>query len=71
MKTNVGTIDRVLRVGLGIALLSLAFLSGLPAFAEPFLKYGAAIAGIVMLATSMLKLCPVYSIFGIKTCKDC
>jgi hypothetical protein len=71
MTTNVGTIDRVLRAALGIVLLYLAFFSGLPAFAEPLFKYGAAIVGIVMLATSTLKLCPLYAIFGIKTCKEC
>lgn len=71
MTTNVGTIDRVLRAALGIVLLYLAFFSGLALFAEPLFKYGAAIVGVVMLATSTLKLCPLYSILGIKTCKDC
>jgi hypothetical protein len=71
MLTNVGTIDRVLRAALGIVLLYLAFLSGLSLFAEPVFKYGVAIVGVVLLATSTLKLCPLYSIFGIKTCKDC
>ena len=71
MKTNVGTIDRILRAALGVVLLYLAFFSGLPLFAAPLFKYGAAVIGVVMLATSTLKLCPLYSIFGIKTCKDC
>lgn len=71
MTTNVGTIDRVLRAALGIVLLYLAFFSGLPLFDGALFKYGAAIVGIVMLATSTLKLCPLYSILGIKTCKDC
>ena len=71
MTTNVGSIDRVLRAALGIVLLYLAFFSGLPSFAEPLAKYGAAIVGVVMLATSTLKLCPLYSVLGIKTCKDC
>ena len=71
MARNVGTIDSVLRAALGIVLLYFAFFSGLPLFAAPLFKYGAAIVGVVMLATSTLKLCPLYSIFGIKTCKDC
>ncbi|EAP79768.1 MULTISPECIES: DUF2892 domain-containing protein [Alphaproteobacteria] len=71
MTTNVGTIDRILRAALGVVLLYLAFFSGLPLFAAPLFKYGAAVIGVVMLATSTLKLCPLYSIFGIKTCKDC
>jgi hypothetical protein len=40
-------------------------------FAAPLFKYGAAVVGIVMLATSMLKMCPIYSLLGLKTCKDC
>ena len=69
--SNVGTIDRILRAALGIVLLYLAFFAGLPVLAEPLFKYGAAAVGVVMLATSMMKLCPLYSILGIKTCRAC
>lgn len=71
MKTNVGTIDRILRAALGAVLLYLAFFSGLPLFATPLFKFGAAAIGVVMLATSTLKMCPIYAILGLKTCKDC
>lgn len=71
MTTNVGTIDRILRAALGAVLLYLAFFSGVSLFATPVFKYGAAIVGVVMLATATLKLCPLYSVFGFKTCKDC
>ncbi|MEN8895580.1 MAG: DUF2892 domain-containing protein [Yoonia sp.] len=71
MTTNVGAIDRFLRAALGAILLYLAFASGMQLFASPLFKYGAAIVGIVMLATSALKMCPLYAILGLKTCKDC
>lgn len=71
MTTNVGTLDRILRAALGLVLLYLAFLSGLPLFAEPFFKYGAAVIGVVMLATSLMKMCPLYFMLGLKTCRDC
>ena len=71
MTPNVGTIDRILRAALGAVLLYLAFASGMPLFASPLFKYGAAIVGIIMLATSTLKMCPIYAILGLKTCKDC
>lgn len=70
MKTNVGNIDRILRAALGAVLLYLAFFSGLTLFAAPLFKYGAAVVGIVMLATASLKMCPIYSILNLKTCKD-
>lgn len=69
MTTNVGTIDRILRAGLGLGLLYLAFLSGLPAFDGSVLKYGAAAVGVVMLAVAAIRVCPIYTIFGLKTCK--
>lgn len=71
MTTNVGTVDRILRALLGIVLLYLAFFSGMPLFEQPLYKYGAVVIGIVMLATSSFKLCPIYSVLGIKTCKEC
>lgn len=71
MTVNMGTIDRLFRAALGIALLYFAIFSGMPLFESALLKYGAMVIGIVMLATSTLKMCPIYSIFGLKTCKDC
>ena len=71
MTTNVGTLDRILRAALGLVLLYLAFFSGLHLFAEPLFKYGAAVVGVVMLATSLMKMCPLYSMLGLKTCRDC
>jgi hypothetical protein len=71
MTTNVGTIDRIIRAALGMVLLYLAFFSGLSPSAAPLFKYGAAAIGVVMLATSTLKMCPIYSILGLKTCEDC
>ena len=71
MATNVGTIDRIFRAVLGLVLLYLAFFSGVALFAQPLFMYGAATVGVIMLATATLKLCPLYSVFGIKTCRDC
>jgi hypothetical protein len=59
LKTNEGTIDRFLRVTLGVVLLALVFVG-------PKTPWGW--LGIVPLATGLLGSCPVYSIFGISTC---
>ncbi|MAY88122.1 MAG: hypothetical protein CML02_15585 [Pseudooceanicola sp.] len=71
MTPNVGTVDRILRAALGLVLLYLAFFSGMPLFAQSLFKYGAAIVGVVMLATSLVKICPLYAVFGLKTCREC
>ncbi|WP_420555561.1 YgaP family membrane protein [Roseovarius sp.] len=68
MTVNVGTIDRILRAALGAVLLYLAFFSGLPAFEAPVWRYGAAGLGVVMLIVAAVRVCPIYSILGVRTC---
>ncbi len=59
MKTNVGTIDRGLRILVGLVLLAL-FAAGL---AGPW-----ALIGLVPLATGLVRFCPLYQVLGIHTC---
>ena len=33
------------------------------------MKYGAAVVGVVMLVVAATRVCPIYSIFGFKTCR--
>ncbi|WP_439149482.1 YgaP family membrane protein [Sulfitobacter sp.] len=69
MTTNIGTIDRVFRFVLGIILLAAPFVSGLDLFNSSTATIISVIVGLVMVGTSALKFCPLYRIFGIKTCK--
>jgi len=69
MTRNVGTIDRIFRAALGFGLLYLAFLSGLSSFDAFILKYGAVTVGTVMLVVATIGVCPIYSIFGFKSCQ--
>ncbi len=55
---NVGTIDRALRVIVGLVLLSLVFIG-------PQTLWG--LIGLVPLATGLTSRCPGYSILKIKT----
>lgn len=59
---NVGGIDRVLRILVGIVLLAMFFL-----FPDASWRYWTLI-GIVPLATGLLSTCPIYSILGLNTC---
>jgi hypothetical protein len=56
---NEGTIDRALRVLLGIALLSLTFVG-------PHTWWG--LVGLVPLLTGIVGSCPLYSLLGLSTC---
>lgn len=60
MSRNEGTLDRVLRVIVGLVLIALALTGTLTPWGW---------IGIVPLATGILGVCPVYSLFGIRTCK--
>ncbi|RMF41528.1 MAG: DUF2892 domain-containing protein [Alphaproteobacteria bacterium] len=71
MSANIGTIDRIVRALIGLALLWLAFLSGLPVMASPAAQYIAAAVGVIMLATSAIRFCPLYRLFGFRTCTTC
>ena len=61
MKANVGTADRLVRIILGLVLLSLYFIL------DGGLKY-ISIVGVVLLLTAFVKFCPLYTIFRVNTC---
>ncbi len=61
-KTNVGGIDRVLRIVVGLALIAGFFLNPDATYRWAYLL------GIIPLATGLLSTCPLYSILGISTC---
>lgn len=58
MKTNVGGIDKIVRIVIGIALIAWALFGG-PVWAW---------IGVVPLATGLMGWCPAYGLFGMSTC---
>ncbi|MFN4099005.1 MAG: DUF2892 domain-containing protein [Pararhodobacter sp.] len=59
---NTGTLDRVLRIIVGLALLAGFFFS-------PDAPYRwALLLGLIPLVTGLLGTCPLYSVFGFSTC---
>jgi len=61
-KSNVGGIDRVLRIVAGLVLLAMFFV-----YPDASWRYFALI-GIVPLLTGLFGTCPLYSLFGMSTC---
>jgi hypothetical protein len=59
LKRNEGTLDRGIRVVLGLVLLSLIFVG-------PQTLWG--LLGLVPLLTGLVGSCPLYTLFGISTC---
>jgi hypothetical protein len=61
MKVNVGVVDKVARIVVGLGLLSLIFVL------EGNLRW-LGLVGIVPLATGVVGYCPLYSVLGLSTC---
>jgi hypothetical protein len=60
MKLNEGAVDRILRIIVGLGVLSLAFIG--PQTAWGYL-------GVIPLLTGIVGFCPLYALLGINTCK--
>jgi hypothetical protein len=59
MNPNVGTVDRILRVAVGLALIVLAGMGKIGVWGY---------IGVVPLATGLFRFCPAYTLLGIRTC---
>jgi len=59
LKSNVGGIDRILRIVAGIVLIALTLMGVIGMWGW---------IGIVPLATGLFRTCPVYSLLGFSTC---
>ena len=59
MIQNVGTVDRVVRIVLGVALIGASLLGAIGAWGW---------IGLVPIATGLFRFCPAYLPFGLSTC---
>ena len=59
MTRNVGGIDRILRIVVGLVLLGLTYLGTIGWWG---------LIGIVPLATALVGFCPLYTLLGLNTC---
>ncbi|WP_299236802.1 DUF2892 domain-containing protein [uncultured Halomonas sp.] len=60
MTSNVGGIDKVLRITVGILLIVLALTGTIGAWGW---------IGVMPLATGLFNFCPAYKLLGVNTCK--
>lgn len=61
MKANVGGIDKVARIVVGLILIMLVLTGTIGAWGW---------VGVVPLATGLFNFCPLYPLLGISTCKN-
>ncbi len=60
MQANVGGMDKIARIVVGLALLAMTVVG-------PKTMWG--LIGVVPLATGLLNFCPAYTLLGINRCK--
>lgn len=65
MKCNVGGMDRIGRLTLGVVLLIIGFLAPL----EPFWQAIIFIVAAIALLTGIFRFCPANALLGINTCE--
>ena len=61
--SNVGTLDRILRATVGLALIIMPFLAAWPALALVI----SAIVGLVLIVTAAFGFCPIYALLGLSS----
>lgn len=69
MTINIGNTDRLVRLLSGASLIALALFSGVALFDGAAIRYGAVLLGGVLIATAAMRMCPLYSVLGVQTCK--
>lgn len=62
MTRNLGQFDRLARFVLGALLILLALFGTIGPWGY---------LGVIFVGTAFLNFCPIYRVFGLKTCQDC
>ena len=65
MKTNMGTLDKTIRIIIAI-IIGYLYYNGTISGTLGFILM---VFAAIFLLTSIISFCPLYTIFGIKTCK--
>lgn len=70
MSMNVGSVDRMIRLLLGVVALVALLVGPLAINGEMGItQYILAAVGVILVGTSIFKFCPAYRVFGFRTCK--
>jgi hypothetical protein len=65
MKANKGNTDRVVRIGIAV-IIGILFWQGI---IQGILAYVLIGFSLIFILISLVSFCPLYTVFGIKTCK--
>ena len=65
MSTNIGMVDRVARIVIGLALIAFAIPIGFAPTGWNWIGW----IGVVPLLTAFVGFCPLYALLGVSTCE--
>ena len=66
---NVGSIDRVVRLVIGAVLIALPVVLDSPLWESALARWLLPVAGLVLVATALVRFCPLYRLVGASTCR--
>jgi len=61
MTHNIGSVDRLLRIAIGLGLAALVIAGAITPWAL--------LVSVVLIATALMRFCPAYRILGLRTCR--
>ena len=69
MTTNLGNIDRALRLSVGLLLIGAPIVDVPPIWDNAWFGYVSMAVGAVLFVTGTVRFCPLYRVLGLSTCK--
>jgi hypothetical protein len=66
---NVGSVDQVVRLVVGLILAVLPYVYDHEIWASPYVSYGMTVVGIILIVTAVNRFCPAYRLIGANTCR--
>lgn len=68
MTANVGTFDRVMRFVIGVLVVIAPFATDIALFKGQAAMLISVVIGAVLVLTALVRVCPLYSLLGMRTC---
>ena len=69
MLVNVGTADRLFRIAAGLVLILLPLVTSFALWDSRLAAFGLPVVGVVLGLTAIFRFCPLYRLFGLRTCR--
>lgn len=66
---NVGSVDRLIRIVVGIVLIAAPYVFTSELWANSLVRWAIPAVGAILILTALFRFCPLYRVIGASTCK--